>query len=102
MHCVPGSHRGNVIFPHHRPGNHIDASGLELADTREINNVVACPLLSGGATLHHRYLLHHTPANTTLTPRRALIAVFGAPTIRLATPRDLPWQQYAPARDPGT
>jgi hypothetical protein len=102
MHFVPGSHKRNVVLPHRRPGNLIDANGLELADISAITSVVACPVRSGGATLHHSYLLHHTPANTTLTTRRALIAVFGAPTIPLHPPLDLPWQQYVPAGDPGT
>jgi ectoine hydroxylase-related dioxygenase (phytanoyl-CoA dioxygenase family) len=102
MHFVPGSHKGSVIFSHCRPRNRIEANGLELSDTTVITNVVACPLLSGGAALHHSYVLHHTPPNTTPTPRRALIAVFGAPTVARAQPLELPWQLYAPARDPGT
>jgi hypothetical protein len=102
MHFVPGSHKGSVIREHRRPGDRMDANGLELTDTSAITKVVACPLLGGGATLHHSYLLHHTPGNTTMQPRRALIAVFGAPSIPLARQRELPWQQYAPARDPGT
>jgi hypothetical protein len=102
MQFVPGSHKGDVILPHRRPGDRPEASGLELADTTGVRHVVTCPLRAGGATLHHSYLLHHTPPNTTVFPRRALIAVFGGPTIPRPKPLDMPWQQYAPARHPGT
>jgi hypothetical protein len=102
MHFVPGSHRGDVVNAHRRPGDDLDAHGLELVDLQSIGNVVACPLSAGGATLHHSYMLHHTPANTTAIPRRALIAVFGMPPMRRSRPLDLPWQRYAPARHPGT
>jgi hypothetical protein len=102
MQFVPGSHRGSLVQAHRRPGDDPDAHGLELVDPRCIGDVVACPLSAGGVTLHHSYMLHHTAANTTAIPRRALIAVFGMPPTERSHPLDLPWQEHAPARDPGT
>jgi ectoine hydroxylase-related dioxygenase (phytanoyl-CoA dioxygenase family) len=101
MQFVPRSHHGSVVLPHRRPGDRPDSNGLELADLSAVTEVVGCPLRAGGATLHHSYVLHQTPPNTTAAPRRALIAVFAAPPARRKGHLCLPWQEYAPPSDPG-
>src|SRR5438552_5388432 len=98
MEFVPGSHRDAHVFEHRRPGGNDDSRGLELADASALTEVVACPLSAGGATLHHSYMLHHTPPNQTSEPRRALIAIFGLPPEQRVDPPRFAWQEAAAVR----
>jgi ectoine hydroxylase-related dioxygenase (phytanoyl-CoA dioxygenase family) len=100
MHFAPGSHLGSVVHQH-RPPDH--DRGLELADLSVLSEVevVACPVPAGGATLHHSYLLHHTPPNETPAPRRALIAIFGLPPTRRSEALRFPWQVSSRPGEPG-
>jgi ectoine hydroxylase-related dioxygenase (phytanoyl-CoA dioxygenase family) len=98
MRFVPGSHHGAVVHEHRRLDHGL---GLELADTSVLRPSVACPLRAGGATLHHSYLLHHTAANQTSAPRRALIAIFGQPPKERPEPLRFAWQSSAHTGQPG-
>jgi ectoine hydroxylase-related dioxygenase (phytanoyl-CoA dioxygenase family) len=92
MEFVRASHVNDLVFEHRRPGGNSDAHGLELADSSVLTDVVSCPVSAGGATLHHSYTLHHTPPNQSAEPRRALIAIFGAPPKERAEPLSFSWQ----------
>eukprot|EP00923_Selenidium_pygospionis_P061017 GHVN01107179.1.p1 GENE.GHVN01107179.1~~GHVN01107179.1.p1 ORF type:complete len:287 (+),score=64.00 GHVN01107179.1:538-1398(+) len=74
MHFVPGSQKLDVVT-HRSINNDPRIHGLELSqdEMHHVVNPVACPLPAGGATFHSPYTLHYTPANTSLTPRRALV-----------------------------
>jgi ectoine hydroxylase-related dioxygenase (phytanoyl-CoA dioxygenase family) len=102
MEFAAQSHRGSLVLEHRRPGGDADAHGLELADLALLNNVTACPLPAGGATLHHSYTLHHTPPNDSPIPRRVLIAIFGLPPDQRDEPLHFPWQEAATLAAPGT
>lgn len=70
---IPGSHLGG-LRPHRSYEG--DPSGLSLAtDHVDSSQAIVCPLPTGGATIHHRYTLHHSQANTTDIPRRAFVTV---------------------------
>jgi ectoine hydroxylase-related dioxygenase (phytanoyl-CoA dioxygenase family) len=90
MQFVPRSHqlgvqRHKLISP--------ESHGLRLEAMDAVDEVVACPLPPGGATVHFCRTLHYTGPNTTAEPRRALIMDFKAPPEPLATPREMPWQR---------
>jgi Phytanoyl-CoA dioxygenase (PhyH) len=44
-------------------------------DEIDLTNKVSCPLLAGGATIHHRLTLHYTGSNKSNIPRRVLTIV---------------------------
>lgn len=89
MQFVAGSHRGEVV--EHELAD-ASADGLRVSDPSVVGVAVACPLPSGGATVHAARTLHHTGPNTTDEPRRALILAFRAPPTPRADDRSFPWQ----------
>ena len=92
MHFSPESHKTDV-FPHQSINNDPRIHGLELApeEMENIQNVVSCPLPTGGATFHDAYLLHHTPPNQSNTPRRALILNATLSVSTRSKPLSFPW-----------
>jgi ectoine hydroxylase-related dioxygenase (phytanoyl-CoA dioxygenase family) len=90
MQFVPGSN-GERVLPHHGVGE--EAEALEVDDPRKYDeDVVACELPAGGATVHGSRTLHYAGPNTTDGPRRAYILSFGAPTEERDEPREFQWQ----------
>ncbi len=88
---VPGSHRGEVMG--HQPiGGDARVHGLEML-VAETGSAVACPLKPGGVTIHANRTLHYAGPNTSGTPRRALILMFGAESSPRDTPRRFPWNE---------
>jgi hypothetical protein len=83
MWFVPGSNRG-PLFPHHVASKRFkDANAPTTAATLAADNVddstaVACPLPTGGATVHHPLTLHYTGANQSDEYRKVWILHFGA------------------------
>ncbi len=90
MHFIPGSFALEIL-PHHSIGHNPRVHGLE-ADSVNSTQAVACPLLAGGATIHHCRTLHYTGPNLTDKPRRAYILNFAAPAKKREAARDFPWQ----------
>jgi hypothetical protein len=90
MQFVSGTHTSDVEA--HRLINP-ESHGLVLADLSSVQDPVACPLPSGGATIHAGRTLHYAGPNTTDEPRRALIMAFAAPTTPRDRPRSFPWQR---------
>jgi len=92
MQFIPGSHRLEVLNHHHIDHNP-KVQGLELdEDQVDLSNAVACPLPSGGATIHGGRVLHYTSPNISDTPRRAFILLFHVPQPPPETRRDFYWQ----------
>jgi ectoine hydroxylase-related dioxygenase (phytanoyl-CoA dioxygenase family) len=93
MQFIPGSHAGPV-----RPHRHIDddprVHGLVTEDV-DPRQAVACPLPSGGASVHHCRMVHYAGPNLTDRPRRAYIHVFSASPRRRAEPYSRPWLRTA-------
>jgi ectoine hydroxylase-related dioxygenase (phytanoyl-CoA dioxygenase family) len=94
MEFVPRSHMMDVLM-HQSINNDPRIHGLELhpEDRRHVADVVTCPLPPGGATFHGPYMLHHTGANRSQIPRRALILNAGLPPEEKPTSRRFPWQE---------
>jgi len=94
MEFVPRSHRLDVLR-HQSINNDPRIHGLELhpEDRRYVEHVATCPLPPGGATFHGPYMLHHTGANRSAIPRRALILNAGLPPRKRTTIRHFPWQE---------
>jgi hypothetical protein len=94
MEFVPYSHTLDVL-QHQSIHNDPRVHGLELHqdDRHHVANVVTCPLPPGGATFHGPYMLHHTGANRSEIPRRALILNAGLPPRKRTSARHFPWQE---------
>lgn len=91
MQFVPGSHE-SAVLPHHE----IEGEGvaLELDDVDQYvdeDEVVACELPAGGATVHDSKTLHYTAPNRTDQPRRAYVLTLGLPKQPRDEPRDFYW-----------
>ena len=91
MQFVPGSHEYEVL-PHHE----IEGEGvaLELDDIEEYvdkDEVVACEIPAGGATIHDSKTFHYTAPNQTDEPRRAYVLTLGLPKQPRDEPRDFYW-----------
>jgi hypothetical protein len=81
MWFVPGSNRGPLL-PHHVASRRFRGANAPAA-TLVANNVdastaIACPLPTGGATVHHPLTLHYTGANQSDEYRKVWILHFGA------------------------
>ncbi|MBC8136698.1 MAG: phytanoyl-CoA dioxygenase family protein [Fibrella sp.] len=88
---VPGSHRGEVL--EHQPiGGDVRVHGLETL-VAETESAIACPLKPGGVTIHANRTLHYAGPNTSGTPRRALIMMFGDVATPREMPRRFPWNE---------
>lgn len=94
MEFVPGSHKLDVV-EHQSINNDPRIHGLELTPEQmdKIDNVATCPLPAGGATLHGGYMMHHTGANRSDVPRRAIILSCSAPRVPREVPRTFPWNE---------
>ena len=88
---VPGSHRWDVL-PHRSIGGDTRIHGLELVEG-DTSAAVACPLKPGGVTIHLNRTLHYAAANTSTTPRRALILGFGLDGKPYPGERRFPWNE---------
>lgn len=87
MQFIPASHKLGIM-QYHQPG---PGRPLILDDAVDVSGAVACPLPPGGATFHHCRTLHYTAPNTSTRMRRAISAVFDAPTRPIATSIPRPW-----------
>jgi hypothetical protein len=76
MWFIPGSHLGPLLT--HRVASRRGAGGTLAVDGLDDASAVACPLVLGGATIHHPLTLHFTGANQSNQFRRAWILHFGA------------------------
>jgi ectoine hydroxylase-related dioxygenase (phytanoyl-CoA dioxygenase family) len=94
MEFVPYSHTRDVLR-HQSIKNDPRIHGLELHpdERHHVTGVVSCPLPPGGATFHGPYMLHHTGANKSQIPRRALILNAALPPRERTSPRTFPWQE---------
>jgi ectoine hydroxylase-related dioxygenase (phytanoyl-CoA dioxygenase family) len=77
MQYIAGSHRGEVL-PHRAANNDPRASALECMGGFDPATAVKCPLLAGGAVVHHSRTLHHAAVNHSTVPRLAYILGFRA------------------------
>ena len=90
MQFVPGSHRMD-IQPHQSIGGDPRVHGLEIDKSVDVSNALACPLPTGGCTIHHCKTLHYAGPNNSDVPRRAYILIFQLPPRKRDTPRRFPW-----------
>ena len=87
-----GSHEWDVL-EHRSIGNDPRVHGLELVDPSVIRDAVACPLPSGGITIHRNRTAHHAGPNVTGFPRRALILSATVPDRPYPTSRRFRWNE---------
>jgi ectoine hydroxylase-related dioxygenase (phytanoyl-CoA dioxygenase family) len=86
---IPGSHKGPLL-PHHSLNDDPRIHGLEALGA-DANQRVACPLLEGGATIHHYRTLHHAGPNLSDGPRRAYALGFGVRSPKFILRDDFAW-----------
>jgi Phytanoyl-CoA dioxygenase (PhyH) len=86
MQFLAGSHRNDVLRHRCDPGE-----PLVVDEPVDLSTVVPCPLPAGGATFHHCRTVHHTAANTSGRPRRAMTTIFHGPAEPRPHPLDKPW-----------
>ena len=94
MQFVPKSHMLDVV-PHRSINDDPRIHGLEIHPSARdhVKSFASCPLPAGGATFHGPYMLHHTGANRSTVPRRALILNAGLPPVRRGAPLRFPWME---------
>ncbi len=92
MQFIPRSHLVEVQ-PHHTIGYDPRIHGLEMDQLPDISKAVACPLLAGGATIHHARTMHFTGPNKSDKPRRAYILTYSTEARQRATPRNHYWNR---------
>ena len=94
MQFVPRSHMLDVVR-HRSINDDPRIHGLELHPSARdhAKSFVSCPLPAGGATFHGPYMLHHTGANRSPIPRRALILNAGITPVKRDTPLRFPWME---------
>jgi hypothetical protein len=90
MHFVPGSNRGDVL-PHHSPGDDPAIHALECLHAPKLDAMVACPLPTGGFTIHGGRTLHFTPENTSDVDRLGYILIFNTPPKFKPSMRKFTW-----------
>jgi len=84
MQFIPGSHRLGVLD--HRFYDDDPVHNLLEALDVDTSKAVACPLPKGGATFHHKRVLHFTEPNTTDQVRRAYPIEFQLTPVRREGP----------------
>ncbi len=87
---VPGS-PDRAVLPHRSPGDDGRVHGLECLEGFDPADGIACPLPSGGATIHTGRTLHGAGANHSAGPRYAFVLVFSTPKRPAATLEARPW-----------
>jgi len=93
LHFVKKSNRWEVL-PHRPIGDNPKTHGLELAVPVDPEwEIVACPLVAGGCTIHQNRTLHYAPANASQIDRRALILMGGAECRPYPGSRRFEWQE---------
>jgi len=90
---VPGSNHGPLLKHRHL---HDDPRihGLEAIGVND-TSAVYCPLLPGGATIHHNMTLHGAGANTSRAPRWAYAMGFGVRSSTPVVPREFAWNRVS-------
>ncbi len=91
MWFIPGSQKWEV-HPHQPIGNNPKVHGLEMLEV-DTSTAVACPLPSGGCTIHHNRTAHYTGPNLSDAPRRALILGGGVAATKRTDDRRFPWNE---------
>ncbi|MDB5966041.1 MAG: Phytanoyl-CoA dioxygenase [Polaromonas sp.] len=86
---IPGSNKG-ALLAHRSINNDPRIHGLEAPDA-DGSRRVSCPLLEGGATVHHYRTLHHAGPNTSDGPRRAYALGFGVRSAKYTLRTEFPW-----------
>jgi ectoine hydroxylase-related dioxygenase (phytanoyl-CoA dioxygenase family) len=77
MNFIPGSHKRPVL--EHRSVNDDSTSqALQCVQPFDSSVAIACPLPTGGCTIHDPGILHYAGPNISDAPRFAYIMVFGA------------------------
>ena len=95
---IPGSHKGPLL-PHQSINNDPRIHGLETLFA-DASRKVTCPLVEGGATVHHYKTLHHAGPNTADGPRRAYALGFGVRSRAYTLRSDFSWNlEKATARN---
>ena len=92
MEFVPGSHRLDVV-DHISLANDPRIHALDLAPSarHHVQRVAPVPCRAGDAVLHTPYTLHHSGANTTDEPRRAIVLIGGLEPVPRPAPIAQPW-----------
>lgn len=86
---VPGSHEGDILA-HDSIGGDPRVHGLQAVGVKP-KEAVACPLPTGGCTIHHCRTLHYAGPNRSGEPRRAYILTFQRPPEVRTDGRRFPW-----------
>lgn len=94
MQFIPGTHQWDVKA-HHSINHDPRIIGLEIDENAGVDysDAVACPLPTGGCTLHFSRTMHYTGPNQSDMPRRALIMDFALPPKPRTEPRSFPWNE---------
>jgi len=88
MQFIPGTHKSDDVRRHRKPPG---MNPIEVDEPFDVGAAVPCPLNAGDATVHHCRTLHHTAANTSGRPRRAMTTIFHGPPGVRAEPVDRFW-----------
>lgn len=87
---IPASHLGEVLR-HRSPNDDPRVHGLECIGGFNEATAVACPLLAGGATIHHGRTLHAAGPNRSALERCAWVLTFKAPRANAGPTPAYPW-----------
>jgi len=82
MQYIPGSHARDLL-PHRKPPG---LAPIVVDAPFDAARAVPCPMVAGGAVLHHCRTLHYSGPNTSDQPRRAFSTIVHGPR----TPREPP------------
>ena len=98
MQFVLGTNRGDVLI-HRSANNDPNTHALECCGNFDRTKAVACPLRSGGCTVHDGRTLHYAGPNRTDIPRWAYIVAFDLPPKRRAGKRQFGWNDEKHSAD---
>jgi Phytanoyl-CoA dioxygenase (PhyH) len=89
---IPGSHKLPVL--NHRPiGGDPRIHALECIGDFDKSQVVECPLLPGGCTIHDLRTLHYAGPNLSDQIRLAYVLIFDTKPVLRGIPHDFPWRE---------